>query len=471
MTKKKPAALHHKRSDSAIVRARKQLNTDGWSNIYTGQGIEGKDKFLGTSFGRVARFTEQQLSDLYRGDGFAKRIIDFPTGEMIREWFEVNGDTDGDINKYLATIRTRQAVLMALRWARLHGGAIVVMIINDGGSLDTPLNEANVRGIEAFHIYERWRITWTTADLYQDPNDPKFGTLEYYHVSPVSEGGISPFTVHETRILKFDGMPVSNKVRQENNGWGDSYIQSVYNELANLTGSFYAARNVLDDFVQILIKIENLQELIAAGNEALVRKRLEIIDMGRHMMNTIMLDAREDYEKHSSSIAGMSDVLQKMGEALSTVTEIPMTLLFGQSPKGFNAKDDGSLRKWYDKVAQDQEDELRPNLERLVYLSMISKEGPTSGSEIKDWSITFNPLWQPTEQEIVDMRNKQAETDKIYIDSGVLFPEEVATSRFGGDEYSIETKLTSTESRERPQKIPFGMEPEPEPDDDDEDEE
>jgi hypothetical protein len=82
---------------------------------------------------------------------------------------------------------------------------------------------------------------------------------------------------------------------------------------------------------------------------------------------------------------------------------------------------------------------------------MLSKEGPTKGKVLDDWSLEFNPLWQPTEQETVEMRNKQAETDKIYIEQQVLTPEEVTLSRFGGDEYSIETSV-DLEARKQPEE-------------------
>jgi phage-related protein (TIGR01555 family) len=450
MTKRKPQALHLHRNDSAVTRSRKQMNVDGWTNIYTGMGVSGKDKLLGTSFKKVPLFTEQQLTDLYRGDGFAKRIINFPTGEMTRAWFEVNGDTDGVINKFQEKLRVKQNILLALRWAHLYGGSIIVMLINDGRRFEEPVDESNIQSIETFRVYHRYRVTWTTTDLYDDPENPKFGQLQWYNVSPVSAGGLlQPFRVHETRILRFEGEPVDNKSRYENNGWGDSTIQSVYNELKNLTGSFFASRNVLEDFIQTIIKIDNLAELVAAGQDALVRKRLEILDLGRHLINTMMLDSKEDYAKHSSSVAGIDKLLGKQEEALSAVTEIPLTLLMGQTPKGFNSKDEGSVRKWYDKVAEDQDDELKPQLERLVYLTMLSKKGPTGGQVIEEWSITFNRLWQPTEAETVEMRKKQAETDHIYIQDQVLMPEEVGTSRFGGEEYSIETTI-DIDNRSKP---------------------
>jgi len=451
--------------------ASSNTRSDGWTNIYSGQGIKGIDRKTGAKFSGAQRFTEQELSDLYRGDGLARRTVDLPCGEMTKKWFSVYGDTDGDITKYLKGIRAKQKVTSGLRWAKLYGGSLGVLLINDGGQLEDPVNEKNIKSIESLEIYERYRVTWSSANLYEDTNNPKYGQVETYNVSPISCGvAAEPFTVHESRTLFFDGMTVDSKTRQENNGWGDSIFNSIFSQLEDLVGSYHSSRNIIDDFIQTILKIDNLQELIAAGQEELIKKRLNIIDIGRHVMNTIMIDSREDYSKVASSIAGLSDILQKFAEMYSAVTEIPMTLLMGTSSNGFNSKDEGSLTKWYDKIKQDQEDDLEPIIERLVYLSMLAKEGPTNGTLLKDWSVKFNPLQQMTEEQTVSMRNKQAQTDKIYIEQGVVDPAEVAVSRFGGTEYSIDTTIDTTIDRDTlsPQKksVEEPEEPEEEEDDD-----
>lgn len=437
----------------------KSLVADGWSNIYTGRGVTGKDKQLSTTYGSVKLLNEQTLRDLYRGDGFARRIINLPTGEMVREWFEVAGDTDGEVVKYLSTIEAKKHVLQALRFARAFGGSVIVMGIDDGNELDMPLNESNMRTVEFLRVYDRWRVSWTTGDIYDEPENPKYGIPEKYQISPIVSGEATPFYVHETRILKFDGEEVDDRTRQENDGWGDSYFQATWNELANLSDSYNSCKEIIDDFIQIILKVKNLQEMIAAGQEDIVKKRLEIIDLGRHVRNTIMLDGEEEYSKEASTTSGLEKLLQEFQKAVSAVNGIPMTLLMGQSPGGLNATGDSDIRQWYDNIAKEQEKDLLPNLSRLVKIAMLCKEGPTKGKEIEDWSIDFNPLWQPSEKEVVETRHKQAEADKIYIDTGVLYPSEVSMSRFGGDEYSIDTHIeeglhdVSAEVREPEEEI------------------
>jgi hypothetical protein len=88
-----------------------------------------------------------------------------------------------------------------------------------------------------------------------------------------------------------------------------------------------------------------------------------------------------------------------------------------------------------------QEYKLKPNLERLIRYIYLSKLGKTEGNEPESWSIQFVPLWQNTEEQEALLRRTVAETDRIYIETGVLDPSEVAISRFGGDIYSTETVI------------------------------
>ena len=125
----------------------------------------------------------------------------------------------------------------------------------------------------------------------------------------------------------------------------------------------------------------------------------------------------------------------------SAVTGIPLTFLLGQSPQGLNATGKGEERIYYDMISVRQENKMRKPLNKLIEYIQLAKEGSTKGKIIDGWKIVFNPLWQQTQEQIVESRNKQSETDKTYIENGVLTPEEVRESRFGGNEYSHETKI------------------------------
>jgi phage-related protein (TIGR01555 family) len=420
-----------------------ERRADGWANLLTGMGVAGYDKRLATKFdaGKVLR--ESELNDLYRTDGFARRIVNVVADEMTREWFTVANDPDNVIVEALNDIRAKTLINRSLRWDRLHGGALAVLLISDGSTdLEKPLNENRMKLLEEIRVYDRWAVQWTSAELYDDPNNPKYGTPEIFTVNP-RLGDLGTFRVHETRTLFFDGADLSDTDRQCNQGWGDSVITNAYRQLRSLGSVYNSVETILDDFIQAVLSIENLQDLIAAGKEDLVKKRMQILDMSKSMLNTMLIDTREKYEKSASTVTGLEGVIEKFASALSAVTGIPVPLLMGENPKGLNAAgtSESSIRSFYDMIASLQESKLQPSIERLVSLMQRCKDGPTKGKELKDWAIVFNPLWQPTLKETVETRKAQAETDKIYLDAQVVTPEEIRTSRFGGESYSHEMSL------------------------------
>ena len=410
---------------------------DGWINLLTGYGMQNKDKTKSTNYQHDYYLNEVECRGLFRSEGIAKRIVELPTREMTRKGFTIDGDTDGAIVKFYKELKADVAIRNLLRWAKVYGGAVAVLWIDDGQTLDQPLNENDIKSIEMIRVYQRWRVD-RSQYLNNDPTSKNFGLPDFFQISPTTG---SSFKVHYSRTLMIDGVELPEDVRQSNNGWGDSVYQATYDFIRRLSTTYGHAEHILQDFVQKIISIENLQEMIAGGQEALIIQRLHIMDMSRSILNTILLDSKEKCESTTTSVAGLSDLLERFSQAVSAVTGIPMSLLMGQAPKGLNATGESEVRFWYDNVSSEQEEILLPPIQRLVRLIMLCKEGPTKGKELDTWAVNFVPLWQMSEKEVVEIHKGQAEADRAYIETGVLEPYEVANARFGGDKYSTETKL------------------------------
>lgn len=434
---------------------KKSINIDGLINVYNRQGVNGKDPQTGYRVISNPRVQEREARDIYEGNGFGSKVVDRIVRDMTREWFDVTNDTNGDINKALSDINTKKATIEALTWAFVYGGSVMLMYIDDGAEeLEEPLREDNIQTIDSFRVYDRYRVTWTSADLYDDPMSPKFGTPEVYTINPINQGSTQPFRVHETRLLRFDGVLTSEYTYRDNDSWADSFYRKLMQSIVNLTSSYQTTKSIIDGYVQTILKINNLQEMIAAGEDGYVKDRLDLIDLGRHVMNTILLDEGEDFEKLTTNVSGLDKMLQEFQLELAAQADMPLTVLMGRSPAGMSSTGESDIRMYYDSISARQEDMLLDNMRRLVELEMKAKQGPTKGVEIEDWAIEFNPLMQPSEEETVKNRKTQAETDQIYINTGVLDPSEVAVSRFGGSEYSIETTIDEDAREVIPPKPP-----------------
>jgi phage-related protein (TIGR01555 family) len=416
------------------------VKSDGWINVLTGLGMRGRDKNVNAHFRLERIFEQAELDQLYRSDGVTRRIMDIVPAEMVRQGWEIEGDSGQDINRKMESIRTNFNLITLLRWARLYGGALCVMGIADGLPLEEPVDERNIRDIKWLHVFDRYQSFSRDGTFEKDLNSPNYGYPNVYTVNDTRTGAL--FYVHHSRILRVDWSLLPPRQQNFNNGWGDPLIQSIYDELRNYSTAFANAGLIMQDFVNYTLSIPNLAELIAsqcADNQ--VMKRLDLLNLTKGATNTMILDAEEKYEKASTNISGIPELLDRFMLALSAVSGIPTSLLFGRSAAGLNATGDNDVRNFYDMVKQEQENKLKPVLEKLTRYIMLSKDGPFAGIEPDNWSVQFVPLWQNTEEQEAIVRKIVAETDAIYLDRGVLDPAEVAVSRFGGNRWSMNTEV------------------------------
>jgi len=431
MTNKANKTDIQQRRDARDIKTRE----NAWANLLTGVGVQGIDRRVDTTYKPTKRLVEGVLRDMYRGDGFARKVVDLPAKEMLRKGFKLDGDPENMVNARFQEIGVHKAVRKMLKWSRLFGGGFGVLGLKDGRDLWKPLNERGLQSVEFLHVFDRYRVQWTSADLYNDPTEAKFGKPKIYTVSPITGGAGRSFRVHESRAVILDGLEVHDQDRVSNQGWGDSVIQSCFEQLRQFAAVHGGAELIVEDFIQAVLSINNLQDMLATpqGTE-LVKQRLNMMDLARHVLHIKLLDANgETYSKEASSIAGLPDLLDRFGITLAAVTGIPVTKLLGRAPAGLNATGESDTRNWYDDVRADQEEILSPLYERLCYLVFISRDGGFNGKEPDNWGIRWNPLYELTEKEKAEQYKATADGDAAYITNGVLSPEEVHDQRFMGE--------------------------------------
>lgn len=486
--KSQPQAPQLMPQQQNVPLAASQSRADSWNNILTGLGYSQVDKRMSTVFNANLTLTEPELNAIFRNEGMGKRIIEVLTEDLTRKPFIVKGDTDSLISKEIRKIHGYARIIEATKWALLYGGSVGVIGIDDGGYYDEPVNEANIQKITHIHVFDRFRTIWTTSDLYSNPMSPKYGQPEYYTIFPINpatvgnsmlmygpqrqqqpsawgligkgktsgdqpynnpglRGSMAPsvgaFRVHESRIMKFDGPLIPLRERISNRYWNDSYLQSVYERIRGLGEAYAGLETIISEFIIGSLQIENLAGMIASGQDGLAMARLSLLDRSKHIMNTLLMDKEETYNRQSASVSGLKELIDALVLGISCGAGIPVTVLFGQSPAGLSATGASDLRRYYDKIQGLQQQIMADPIEKLTRYIQLSKNSAFKGRELEDWQIEFPTLWSLTELEEADRRSKQASADAIYLDRGVVTPEEVAQSRFCGNSYSIETQLSN----------------------------
>ena len=139
---------------------------DNLVNVATSMGQAGKARNPATFFSKPTTLTDNNLNNIYGGDGFGKRIIDVYANEMVREWFKVDGDPEGLILNYISNLRGKYHIGNALKWARLYGSSIIIMLIDDGGELFEPVNESSINTIDSLRVIDRTQLSILQDKLY-----------------------------------------------------------------------------------------------------------------------------------------------------------------------------------------------------------------------------------------------------------------------------------------------------------------
>jgi phage-related protein (TIGR01555 family) len=410
------------------TRADRKRREDGWSNVLTGIGQATTDKRQSTRFVDNTRIPDTMLTGMYRSNGLTHRIVSLPPMEMTRNWFTIHGDEEDVALQKLEELGAQEKYKDALTWARLYGGAVILMGLYDGGNASRAVNTKSIREVMYLQVFDQTDVEILPQSISNDIDDPMFGQPTEYRITPVTGG--TPFTVHASRLIRFDGAKVPNRTLLENNGWHDSVMQFIYEQIRQVGAVYDNSEIIVEDFIQTIVKIDNLLDMIMAGQDEKIKQRINLIDLSRHVANALVMDSTEDYAKHSSTVTGIDTLLDRFMMYLSGITGIPVTKLWGRSPAGQNATGESDLRMWYDDMRAEQRVELCPRLETLITYIYAA-----AGKEPETWSIEFNPLWEMTEKEHSDVYKTNAEGDQIYVDMGAD-PSALIRYRVGGATYN-----------------------------------
>lgn len=421
---------------------KKLTRYDGWSNVMTNIGVEGKDKRLASTVSST-NLSSGYLRDFYRGDDIAKKIIDREPNEMTREGFDLviennEGDLAEQVQDQLDGLQIETKMNEAMKWAKLFGGSALLFSVK-GQDPEKPLDLTKKNGgIEYAIVCTRDELK-PGSKLDTDPASENYRHPVYYFLRQDEKARI-----HYSRLIKFHGQKLDYEGMKSNKFWGHSILENLFGPVRNFNTSNDNVSLILDDFIKDIYKISGLINMMSTdGSEKLLIKRLQLIAQKRSLLNAIIVDSEdESFESVTTNVTGIKDLLQIISSRLVAATDIPHTILFGEGPNGgIGTEGNSEKRDWYDHIKNQQEQIYRPALEKIIDIILLSITG-----KLPKYTLTFRPLWQPTQKEILEARNIQSQIDERYYGMGAVSTDEVRQSRFGYGDYSFETKLLESES-------------------------
>ena len=366
----------------------------------TGIGAGSQGDAANYAFSPISR-NRVQLEQCYRSSWLAGAAVDAYAEDMTREGVEFTGSLKPEqieaLDTEFARLQIMAKVCDMVKWGRLYGGAIAVLLI-DGQDVSSQLRLDTI-GKDQFKgvlILDRWQIQPTLNDTVKEYG-PDLGKPVYYDVLS-SAPALSGARVHYSRVLRHDGVELPYWQKISENGWGQSVLERLWDRLIPFDSVTSGAAQLVYKAHLRTYKVKGLRELIALGGKAFegLIKQIDMIRQYQNNEGLTLMDAEDEFEAHQYSFGGLSDMMLQFGQQISGATGIPLVRLFGQSPAGLNSTGESDIRNYYDNVKKDQSQHLGPGMARIVQVAYRSLFGtaPDAGFGYK-WS----PLWQMSDDQ------------------------------------------------------------------------
>ena len=393
---------------------------DGYENLTARLGIQTPNLSSdGTYFPNFTSRNRTLLEFAYRSSWLIGAAVDTIADDMTKKGVNITTQMEpeakGRLEGRWEELALWDALNDTIKWSRLYGGALGVIMI-DGQDMSTPLRMETI-GRDAFKgvlPLDRWMLNQTITDVITDLG-PDLGKPKYYEVVGTSQG-IPGWKIHHSRVIRMDGIGLPYQQAYTENGWGMSVVERIYDRLLAYDSSSTGAAQLIHKAHLRTYSIERLREILGLGGEleAGLMKHLDMIRLFQSIEGMTIMDSKDKFETHSYSFSGLSDVLAQFAQQISGASGIPLVRLFGQSPAGFSTGDT-DLANYYDNVGTLQVRRLRRPIRRLFEVLHRSEFGTPLPD---DFAFEFNPLWQMSETDratvalnTVDALNKAVEGD------------------------------------------------------------
>lgn len=425
---------------------------DGMQNLVSGLGTQADKRSHNRFQFSGAYFNFAELEAAYSENWIARQIVDVPVKDALREWREFQNEDAQEIRKEEQRLNVAANFNHAQSWARLYGGAVILMITDQ--PLDQELKPERIKkgGLHRLVVLDRWEIAPQVTN-YFDPVAEDYLMPRFYAV----RGGTAQ-QIHHSHLVRIEGADLPRRLRALNESWGDSRLRQVMEDLRDVTSVKSGIAAMVQEANVDVIQREGLSSELASGEEDNIMKRYALAGQMKSMVNQLLLDGSEEYSRKELSFSGLEGIMDKLMVWVSGSAEIPMTRLFGQSAAGMNATGEGDLNNYYDALAGDQENKYRPELEKLDQVLVRSALGDFPD----DCEWVWNPLYQESGTELAQQELAYAQAEDIRINQGTLKPSHVALRLKSQGRYAIDDEQIEKMQEDEKAEAEGAFDPSPE---------
>lgn len=305
--------------------------------------------------------------------------------------------------------RVKKNLIEFVTFKRIFGIRIALFVVesDDADYYLKPFNpdgikEGSYKGISQVDPY--WMTPYMGEDSIQDPAGVHFYEPTWWQI-----GGKR---YHRTHLIISRHSEVADIIKPSYLYGGVPLTQQIFERI-------YAAERTANEAPLLaMTKRMNIQkvDLQAAfqNPERFMMRNLQAAQL-RDSFGVKFINNDEDYVQHETSLADLDAVIMTQYQLVAAIAEVPATKLLGTSPKGFGASGDYEIDSYHELLAGLQATDMEPILERHYEILSRSELGGK-------YHITpvWNPLDEPTEEEIANINKTKAETYTALQNTGAV---------------------------------------------------
>jgi phage-related protein (TIGR01555 family) len=355
-----------------------------------------------------------------------RQPVETTAKEMTRKWIALKSKSRADkaeeIKQLEEDLEEFKVQTLFRRVTELDGffgmGFLFVDIKGQETQIDLPLvidektiTRGSLNGFTAVEPMWMTPLVWNS----NDPTMPDF----YKPDSWMMLGR----KVHASRVLRFVSREVPDIIKPAYNFGGISLSQLIQPYVDRWLKTVGDVNRLISNFSIIFLETdmdEMLQGSLNGSNQLL--QRIQLFLRTRDNQGIFVTDKEtEMLNQLTVTLAGLSELQAQSQEHQAAPTHLPLVILTGITPAGLNASSDSEIEVFHDWVNSGQEQLYGDHLTKVLHILQLNRFGKIDPDIVFD----YVPLKQLTGEALARVKKTQSEMDGVYIDGGVVSPEEV----------------------------------------------
>lgn len=422
-------------------KVRVNVTNDGLVNVISGLGTA-KSKTANNQWqmGLIGG-NQYALEASYQSNWISQKIVDCRAEDMTRAWRRIKCEDAEMVTTIEDSLNVSSAVLEALKWARLFGGAGILMVTDQ--PFDKPLNLNKIKkgSLTSLIVFDRWDMHGLDFNLF-DFMSPNYQRPTYYTLGTTNAAAQH---IHHSHFVRFEGIQLPRRLRHFAQGWGDSVLNRCIEDVTEFVASKGGIAELMQEANVDVINRVGLSEELASGEDEAIVSRYAAYSQMKSIFNMALLDGDETYTRQTLNLTGVAQILEQMLTYISGSADTPVTRMFGTSAKGMSATGEGDMNNYYDSISASQSSRLTEPMRQLDEVLVRSALGYFP----ETYDYVWNPLGTPNDVELAQAELLRAQKHQLYLDAQVVEKSQIMRELQANEEYQFDDdKLNELEELE-----------------------